>query len=357
MYVGMDIHKKSIQISMVYPNGRELSNTKIPNTIQDIDEFFADVPHDAALVMESSSVSQNVFLHLRRSGYDPVLSNPYKTKPIAYAKIKTDKIDAHTLAEMLRGDFIPKCYVPPKRIRDARYLIRHRKNLSDMRKRLKHKTHAVLLGGGIRIKGTTFSKPYVKKLRGLNDYRIGDYLDVLDLIADKIREADGSIRDHIDAWPDDSAKVLLTVPGDRAVHRAARTGGDRGHIPVSQLRPPVPVRGAGALHAQLRLDDIPRPHNQTGQRPFAVRHGGVGAVAPHRTPRRPYRRILRPDRRQERQRQGDGGRRRQASPGRVLRADRDARVHAGGPLRCAAPYGPARAEGLSAWCRNIWQCM
>ncbi len=213
MYVGMDIHKKSIQISMVDSNGRELSNTKIPNTIQDIDEFFADVPHDAGVVMESSSVSQNVFLHLRRSGYDPVLSNPYKTKPIAYAKIKTDKIDAHTLAEMLRGDFIPKCYVPPKRIREARYLIRHRKNLSDMRKRLRHQIHAILLGGGIHMEGTPFSKPYVKKLRDLNDYRIGDYLDVLDLIADKIREADRSILDRIGEWPDDSAKALLTVPG------------------------------------------------------------------------------------------------------------------------------------------------
>ena len=62
----MDIHKKSIQISMVDSNGRELSNTKISNTIQDIDEFFADVPHDAGVVMESSSVSQNVFLHSGR---------------------------------------------------------------------------------------------------------------------------------------------------------------------------------------------------------------------------------------------------------------------------------------------------
>ena len=198
---------------MVDRNGKELSNTKIPNTIQDMDEFFADVPRDAGIVMEASSVSQNVFLHLRRSGYDPVLSNPYKTKPIAYAKIKTDKIDAHTLAEMLRGGFIPKCYVPPKRIREARYLIRHRRNLADVRKRLKHRIHAILLGGGIRIKGTPFTMAYTKKLRGLNDYRIDDYLDVLDLIADKIREVDRAILDRIDEWPDDSAKVLLTIPG------------------------------------------------------------------------------------------------------------------------------------------------
>lgn len=41
-----------------------------------------------------SCVSKHVFLHLHDFGFDPILSNPYKTKAIVYAKIKTDKIDA-----------------------------------------------------------------------------------------------------------------------------------------------------------------------------------------------------------------------------------------------------------------------
>jgi transposase len=40
---------------------------------------------------------------------------------IAEAKIKTDKIDAKTLVELLRGNFLPTSYVPPKEIRELRH--------------------------------------------------------------------------------------------------------------------------------------------------------------------------------------------------------------------------------------------
>ena len=35
-----------------------------------------------------------------------VLAHPYKTRLIAEAQIKTDRIDAQTLAKLLRGDLI-----------------------------------------------------------------------------------------------------------------------------------------------------------------------------------------------------------------------------------------------------------
>jgi transposase len=39
------------------------------------------------------------------------LSNPVKTRAIASAKIKTDKLDAVKLADLLRGGYIAECYV------------------------------------------------------------------------------------------------------------------------------------------------------------------------------------------------------------------------------------------------------
>jgi len=41
-------------------------------------------------------------------GYDVRLSPPLKTKAIAYAKIKTDKIDAKVLADLLRAKLLPE---------------------------------------------------------------------------------------------------------------------------------------------------------------------------------------------------------------------------------------------------------
>lgn len=41
-----------------------------------------------------------------------ILSNPIKTRVIAEAKVKTDKIDARVLAELARVDYLPKVWLP-----------------------------------------------------------------------------------------------------------------------------------------------------------------------------------------------------------------------------------------------------
>jgi transposase len=53
--------------------------------------------------MESSCVWYNVYRYLSdEKRFDVVLSNPIKTRAIASAKIKTDKLDAIKLANLLR---------------------------------------------------------------------------------------------------------------------------------------------------------------------------------------------------------------------------------------------------------------
>ena len=45
------------------------------------------------------------------------LANPLKTRAIAEAKVKTDKLDSKILAHLLRADLIAECYVPSKDVR------------------------------------------------------------------------------------------------------------------------------------------------------------------------------------------------------------------------------------------------
>lgn len=213
IYIGMDLHRDTIQVAVRDENGHVILDKNMPNTTQDIDEFFSNIPKNAHMVMEASSVSTPVFLHLRRSGYDPVLSNPYKTKAIATSRIKTDKIDARVLAEMLRGNFIPRCYVPSEDILNSRSLIRHRKYLADQIRTYRRKIRSILMEYGIRIKGASFSKQYIERLRNINEYRINDYLDIIDIINERISGLDDIILQTIQRWSDDSAKCLLTVPG------------------------------------------------------------------------------------------------------------------------------------------------
>ena len=43
-------------------------------------------------------------------------SHPLMVKAIAYPKVKTDKVDAKILADLLRTDMIPECYIPDGKI-------------------------------------------------------------------------------------------------------------------------------------------------------------------------------------------------------------------------------------------------
>ena len=64
--------------------------------------------------------------------------------------MKTDKVDARTLAQLLRMDMIPASYVPDKQVRDIRELVRHRKALVEKTTAFKNRVKAELLRRGIR---------------------------------------------------------------------------------------------------------------------------------------------------------------------------------------------------------------
>jgi len=79
-----------------------------------VNEFF-DSLHprsNTKVVMESSGMWYNIYECLSKRHLDERLSNPAKTRAIASAKIKTDKIDAVKLADLLRGGYIAECYIP-----------------------------------------------------------------------------------------------------------------------------------------------------------------------------------------------------------------------------------------------------
>ncbi|MGH8572862.1 MAG: IS110 family transposase, partial [Gammaproteobacteria bacterium] len=65
------------------------------------------------------------------AGYELHLAHPLRTKAIASARVKTDAVDARTLAHLLRADLL--AYVAPRELRDLRDLLRQRVVLTQMR--------------------------------------------------------------------------------------------------------------------------------------------------------------------------------------------------------------------------------
>jgi transposase len=129
MFVGMDLHKNYLQIAVMDDKGKVLENSRIKNNLKQVGRFFDENINDekAHVVMESSSVWYNIYSYLSEEKHlNVVLSNPVKTRAIASAKIKTDKLDAAKLANLLRGGYVAESYVPDRKIMDLRELVRHR---------------------------------------------------------------------------------------------------------------------------------------------------------------------------------------------------------------------------------------
>lgn len=215
MYVGIDLHKYYMQVAVLDKDGNLTEQTRIPNDQNNhsLKRFLNRMEPGARMVLESSSVWYDVYSCIRNAGYDVMLSNPLKTKAIAYAKIKTDKTDAKILAELLRASLIPACYVPPENAMEFRHLTRHRRYLVGIRTSLKNKIHAILLMRGIRTKASGFGTKHVQELRHLDDYRIDSYLDTMHTITQNILDADKKIERTVREETNLNAKLLSTIPG------------------------------------------------------------------------------------------------------------------------------------------------
>ena len=217
MYVGLDLHKNYLQAAVVDKKGSLLKEQRIPNQEDSIKLFLDRTLKKSKkneIVIESSSTWYHVYELLSEEERNHViLSNPIKTKAIASAKVKTDKVDALTLAQLLRGGYIPECYIPPRHIMDLREMVRYRASLVNARTSVKNKIHAILLMKGIKINAEyrPFTIQFVQELKKIGDYRIDGFLNVISSLNEEIREISLKIKNESSG--DEYAKLLLTIPG------------------------------------------------------------------------------------------------------------------------------------------------
>ena len=114
---------------------------------------------------------------------------------IAESRVKTDKVDAKTLAELLRGGFLPTSYVPTKEIRELRHLVRHRIALGRFRARVKTQIKTELRRKNIKYPdgGGIFTGKGKKWLRSLKNTVIDSYLAIYEVLEKEIKEAESRI--------------------------------------------------------------------------------------------------------------------------------------------------------------------
>jgi transposase len=70
----------------------------------------------AKIRMEASNQIAPLYRQLTRRGYEVQVSHPRKTRYIAEATMKSDRVDSKAIAELVRLDALPSAYLPPRSI-------------------------------------------------------------------------------------------------------------------------------------------------------------------------------------------------------------------------------------------------
>lgn len=121
-YVGCDQHKKYSFVVVKDQKGKTMDQIKLYHADrEDMKDYFKALPKDSVVALETCEFDHWLTDMLSELGLSTKLSHTAKTKVIAQERIKTDKISAFVLADLLRVDMLSQAYRPTKAIRDARY--------------------------------------------------------------------------------------------------------------------------------------------------------------------------------------------------------------------------------------------
>ena len=171
-YIGLDVHKKSVSYCVKAADGRILEEGKLPATRAALCEWARKraVPWHGA--MEATLFSGWIYDTLQPYAAQLQMGHPGRMKAIGASKKKTDELDARTIADLVRCDLLPACYVAPAEMRDLRRLLRYRNLVVGEAVRMKNKIGGLLMEVGApyqkqRLHGQEYFSELLDNLEGV----------------------------------------------------------------------------------------------------------------------------------------------------------------------------------------------
>jgi transposase len=215
--IALDVHRDFCEVAI--KQGTKLrSGGRIKTSVAELERFAQSLAPDDQVALESSgpalAIKRVIEPHVGRV----VVANTRRVRAIAEAKVKTDKVDARTLCELLHAGFLPEVFSPDEWTRSLRRRLQRRSKLVRARTRAKNELHAVL---SRNLKG----RPPMSDVFGKAGRA---WLEALELAPDERETVQGALRqvDFLDAevglierelagqaLSSEEIRRLMTVPG------------------------------------------------------------------------------------------------------------------------------------------------
>lgn len=215
--VGIDLHRNRSHITVIDGEGTEVLSRRITNDRATFLEILDGLHGETQIAVEATYGWEWLVDALEDAGHEVHLSHPLRTRAIAAARVKTDAVDARTLAQLLMAGLLPEAYVAPREVRDLRDLLRHRLALTQLRAAVKNRVHAQLARQGVKVTRTDLFGKGGRELMaglGLRDGQRRRLDSMLSLVGDFDREI-GVATAEVDALAkaDERVEVLTQIRG------------------------------------------------------------------------------------------------------------------------------------------------
>lgn len=173
LYVGLDVHKKSISWCAKRADGALHSQGKVAANRRSLSEWTRTFNEPWIGAMEATLFTGWIYDFLKPHAAQLKVAHPLMLRAIAASKKKNDKIDASKIADCLRADLLPECYMAPIEIREMRRELRFRNLLVGQAVKMKNKISGVLMEVGAEYDiDRLHGKKYFDELLGTLDSEV-----------------------------------------------------------------------------------------------------------------------------------------------------------------------------------------
>ena len=217
-YSGIDLHKRTCYITTLDETGAVVDHGRFPNNESVILKYFLSFGTSHKAVVECTANWYWLSDLLNGHGIELVLAHAKYLKAISYAKVKTDKVDSLTLAQLLRLGLIPVAHQIDPRMRGIRDLMRARLNLTVKKVSCLNSIHRILEKFNLSVPEKR-SLSYPPNLACLDQLPLeAAYQSQVAFLCNQIRLLHQQIKD-VEKWlrpvlvPNADVRRLFTLPG------------------------------------------------------------------------------------------------------------------------------------------------
>ena len=217
--IALDVHRSFAQTAIL-ENGKLRDAGKIDLEYSRLLRFARKLKPDDEIVIEATGNTSAIVRVLLPFVGRVVIANPILVRAIAWAKVKTDKIDAAVLAKLHASGFLPEVWVPDEETEARRRVVAERTQLVSQMTRLKNRIQSVLHANLIPpYKGVLFSqrgRAWLQAQPLAEDQRrvIVRHAGELDRLGAELAEVDKSLAQK--ALDEPQVKRLMTITGVNA---------------------------------------------------------------------------------------------------------------------------------------------